>query len=208
MMALPSGNEETYTTLVGPKNSKDAPEITWSNVHPKETRGRESTKDVLVDVPSTLKSRKAKTAQTPAAALQCFISDNIVDKIVIYTNTRIEHSVLQMLLRTKNSDKNCNYKQTDAIEVRALFGLMFLRGTLRQNNIDQQFLWTEDFHHLFGATISRSRFVFCRAILHVMMKCLVPREGGLADFPVYRKYMKYSTSNVQNISFCLLCVIR
>ena len=87
MMDIRSGNEETYTTLVGPKNSKDAPQLTWSNVSPKQTQGRQSRMDVLVGVPDTLKSRKAKTAKTPAAVLQCFITGNIVDKIVIQLNS-------------------------------------------------------------------------------------------------------------------------
>ena len=164
-MGLPSGNEETYITLAGSKNSNDAPEITWSNINPKQTQGRQSRKDVLVGVPSSLKSRKVKTAKTPAAALQYFNTDNRVDKIVIYTNIRIERTVSQMLLSTKKSVKNCYYKQTDVIEVRTLFGLMFLRGALGQNNIDQQFLGTEDFHHLFGATMSRSTFVFLQSNL-------------------------------------------
>ena len=138
--------------------------MSWTNVNTRSP-GRQSRTDVLAGIPDTLTSRKAKAATKPLVALECFISETLIERIVICTNARIGRTVARMSLSTKTNDKNCYFKVTDCIEVRALIGLMYLRGALGQNNIDHQLLWTEDFHYLFAATMSRSRFMFLLANL-------------------------------------------
>ena len=154
--------EEEYASVLGAKTNKKAPKISWTNVNPRSPGNNART---CWWVPDTLKSRKAKAAKKPLMALECFIPETLVERIVICTNARIGRTVARMSLSTKTNDKNCYFKVTDCIEVRALIGLMYLRGALGQNNIYHQPLWTEDFHYLFAATMSRSRFMFLQANL-------------------------------------------
>ena len=88
--------------------------------------------------------------------------DEIMDMIVHNTNNEIRET---SRLRNNhsafvNSNKNPYVKETDHIEINALFGLMYLRGLLGMNLQRVDYLFTDERHYVFGATMSKNRFKF------------------------------------------------
>ena len=122
----PPSREETYTTVVGPKKDKNAPPITWSTTKPRGNQGRQSANDVLVGVPGTLKTREARNVTTAMSAWSLFVTNEVVDNIVLHTNERIAKTVALMSLNTKENNKVCWISPTDKVEITAFLGLLYL----------------------------------------------------------------------------------
>ena len=55
-----------------------------------------------------------------------------------------------------NSNKNPYVKETDHIEINALFGLMYLRGLFGMNLQKVDYLFTDERHYVFGAIMSKN----------------------------------------------------
>ena len=58
------------------------------------------------------------------------------------------------------SNKNPYVKETDHIEINALFGLMYLRGLCGMNLQRVDYLFADEGHYAFGAIMSKNRFKF------------------------------------------------
>ena len=87
-----------------------------------------------------------------------------MDKIVDYTNTRINETVahLQWSDSFKESSKYTWIKETGRAEIDALFGLMYFKWILGVNLHLTDRLFSNDSHFVFGATISKNRFWFLK----------------------------------------------
>ena len=53
-------------------------------------------------------------------------------------------------------------KKTDRVEIDALFGLMYFRGILGVNHHMTDRLFSKESHFVFGAIMSKSRFIFLK----------------------------------------------
>ena len=76
-----------------------------------------------------------------------FFDDYIITVIVNETNNNIRRFRGSKTYEFLNDDKNCHLHETDEIEIRALFGLMYLRGALGQTKHDVRHLFGLDGHH-------------------------------------------------------------
>ena len=91
-----------------------------------------------------------------------FFDDEIMDMIVHDTNNKIRETsrLRNNHLAFIKSNKNPYVKETDHIEINALFGLMYLRGLLGMNLQRVDYLFADEGHYAFGAIMPKSRFKF------------------------------------------------
>ena len=75
-----------------------------------------------------------------------------------------------------NSNKNSYVKETDHIEINALFGLMYLRGLLGMNLQRVDYLFADEGHYAFGAIMSKNRFKF--HFSHITFDNHIDRENN------------------------------
>lgn len=96
----------------------------------------------------------ALQVETPFEAWNCFITDEILDLIVNYTNIYID-GIKQKYSRAR--DVRC----TNKTEIKALFGLLYYAGVLKSGKLNTRDLWATDGTgiDLFIATMSRKRFL-------------------------------------------------
>ena len=82
-----------------------------------------------------------------------YIDNDIMDKIVDCTNTRI-NATIACLQRSDNFNESSNYtwvKKADRVEIDALFGLIYFREILGVNLHMTYILFSNDSHFVFGA---------------------------------------------------------
>lgn len=84
-----------------------------------------------------------------------FITDQIIDDIVQYTN--------QQIMKSQNNYKSdqCFISTTDPLELKALIGLLFMSGVLKNCNLNPDDFFSPVFGpSLFRATMTKKRFEF------------------------------------------------
>ena len=125
LISLP--NEEIFHKVILDKGNKNRNEasITWTNKKPVNT-GRQSSENIVKTRGGVLGS--AKNAMTPIECCNIFISADIINKIVNYTNKRIE-----MMPNIGSSTKPAEQRTTNIKEMNAFIGLMYARGLLNRN---------------------------------------------------------------------------
>ena len=82
-----------------------------------------------------------------------YFDNDIMDKIVDCTNTRI-NATIACLQRSDNFNESSNYtwvKKADRVEIDALFGLIYFREILGVNLHMTYILFSNDSHFVFGA---------------------------------------------------------
>ena len=94
-----------------------------------------------------------------------FFDDEIIKIIVDHTNSKIKDTISHLKKSPKfveNLSKYPQVKETDIIEINALFGLMYLRGLLGMSLQRVDYLFSDDKGHFaFGATMSKTDSSFC-----------------------------------------------
>lgn len=103
----------------------------------------------------------AKNAKTHIQSFECIFDDDIVNKIVIYTNIYI-NKIKHNFVRDRDA------KLTDYCEIRALFGMLFLAGVMkssRRNVIEIFDMKNGTGVEAINVTMSERRFRF-------LMRCL------------------------------------
>ena len=119
------GNFEELTYL-GPKNNKNTKTLTWGSDYPPVV-GRQHVCDTITGPTSCLlPNTKALEILSSDDAFHLFFDDNIMDRILNKTNKKIQGTIrnLQTKETFRKSDKYSWIKETDKIELNALFGLM------------------------------------------------------------------------------------
>ena len=98
-----------------------------------------------------------------------------MDKIVDCTSTRINETIAR-LQQSNNFNESSKYtcvKETDRVEIDALFELMYFRGILGVNLRMTDRIFSSDSHFVFGVTMSKNRFRFLKG--HICFDN--PQEG-------------------------------
>lgn len=94
-------------------------------------------------------------SRTPFDCWKLFFDDDIIDIIVKHTNSFIK-------TKRERYSKCRAANLTDAIEVKAFIGLLYLSGCLKSNRLHTKELWDESGCGVerFRLTMSESRFIF------------------------------------------------
>jgi len=102
----------------------------------------------------------AKGAKSAVDAWMLFFTNNMMDEIVRCTNIYIEK------VRRKYSRER-DAKDTDKAELKALFGLLYLAGTLRSSHTNVADLWAND-----GTGVEMFRLVMLLKRFQFLLRCL------------------------------------
>ncbi|XP_043462873.1 piggyBac transposable element-derived protein 4-like [Leptopilina heterotoma] len=96
---------------------------------------------------------EAKNAKSILECWQLFFTDSMIKKIVEYTNIRLDKI-------KRNYKRERDVRPTSVIEIRAVFGLLYLIGTKKSNHLNLEELWTTDgtAPDYFRAAMSLQRF--------------------------------------------------
>ena len=109
----------------------------------------------------TLARGAPKYVQTPIEPFRLFFTDEMVNNIVGYTNDVIRPVQERFSDVLEVSTKYTHFRLIDYMDIRAFFGILYLRATLRVKLMSTSTIW----HHkssndLFSATMFHSRFKF------------------------------------------------
>lgn len=133
-----------------------AKDVTWSSQEP--PRGRRGPEN-LPRKPRAL-SEEAKAAQEPVELWQLFFTEDMLKILVDCTNQKIaeDHEAKQYTEATLK--KNPYLKPVDLVEMKALIGLMYMRGLLGANLVSARELWSGNYSPVFNAVMSFNRFSY------------------------------------------------
>ena len=149
----------TWKAKLGPKKSKTAETITWTD-EPPEDRGRQRQCDTVKEKQAP-RTREARSCKTPREVFDLFITRSMVDTGVQSTNKRIQETINKLGDALEDDDTKPFVRTTDAEEIYALFGLFYFRGLLGVNLRAVHRLFSDRYGHpVFGGTMSLNRFSF------------------------------------------------
>lgn len=102
----------------------------------------------------------AKSAKNPFDCWNIFIDDLIIDSIVEYTNQLIR-------IKSENYTDKSIVQQTTTLEIKAVFGLLYMSGRFRTSRLNLDDLWANDGSgvDIFRATMPLKRFRFLLSCL-------------------------------------------
>ena len=152
---LPSDNK-LFTGRHNDRLCKKKYDLQWSCVPPKPStinaENRKSNSSVVKPV--------AMHAVTPLDCFSLFLSDEILDIIVLQTNENIKPFI--EIVKDKTGFKYIH--ATDVVEIRAFIGLIYMRGLMRLSHMDQELLFSDVIGPpIFSAVMSKNRFCFLHA---------------------------------------------
>ena len=108
----------------------------------------------------------AKRAQSPIEAFNLFFTDEMLEKVVMYTNNAIEPAMEGFANLLEESDKYPHFRKVDKIDISSFIGLLYLRAAFRLNLRETLEIWNhESSHDIFSSTMSYNRFQFIRKFI-------------------------------------------
>ena len=98
-----------------------------------------------------------------------------------------------------NSNKKPFVKETDHIEINALFGIMYLRALYGMNiqRVDYQF--ADEGHYAFGAIMSKNRLKFLLSYITTTTTLIMKKNCQQIDLPQCRQYGSCSIQTSANM---------
>lgn len=159
----------------------------WSKEVP-EKRGRRLGKNIVSHLPGP--KGAAKSVKSPLEAWSLLFSDDIVNTIVDRTNDEIRRRLETIKVRQ-------SYHSTaDSTEIKALFGLFYLRGVQRSAHLNLHELWSPKFGtSLFRATMPLNRFDFLTSCLRFDDKATREQRKQNDKFAPIREIWEKFVSN-------------
>ncbi|XP_066590616.1 piggyBac transposable element-derived protein 4-like [Prorops nasuta] len=151
-------SESEWPTTSKPKRGRPsllrAKNCTWSVTPVSSTTMSKNLRN-SIDRESIIPSPKEAALQikSPLEAWSLLMSENIIDKIVKFTNIEL----LQYTAANNVSD-HIVIKTIDKIEIKAFFGLLYYSGLFKVNRTDIEDLWSVHSLSLFRATMTYRRF--------------------------------------------------
>ena len=122
---------------------------------------------------------KAQNTPSPCTAFELYFTDDIVQSIVLHADTKVQNTLSKFPDNFVAQDSRYSHmKEVTVEEIYAFIGLYLYRGLYKLNTLFVDKLFSNDFGPpIFGATMSRNRFVFIRA--HLSFDGKTTRENRL-----------------------------
>lgn len=126
----------------------------WLANAPSRPNMRTRAENIITDLPG-VRGNLALNAKTPLDCFRLFITQDMMNDIVSFTNIYIRANKDKF-----SRERDC--KETDITEIDALTGLLVLAGLKKMNHVNIQEMWTNDgtSPDIFRATMSQTRFYF------------------------------------------------
>jgi len=188
-----SGELTRHTIRVTANRERGIPSrnITWTSQPP--ATARRGPEDIMTK-PRSL-SEEAKAARTYTELWNLFFTESMLDKLVEYTNQKIDDNFVKNNYTRDRLNKSPHLRHTDKVEVKALIGLMYLRGMLNANLVHYRELWSPMYSNIFNATMSMNRFGYLSSMLRLDNKELRAEARRHDKFAAAREMM--TSFNVQ-----------
>ena len=122
-----------------------------------------------------------------------------MDMILRNTNSKIRKTLSRFRNNHPafiNCNKNTYVKETDHIQINALFGLMHLRGLLTMNLQRVEYLFADEGYYAFGAIMSKNSSISL-AISHLTTTLIVKTAGQQIVLP---QCDKCGSSSIQTLA--------
>jgi hypothetical protein len=141
------------------KRTKNIPEqkITWKNFK-SATAGRQARHNIIRTPGGVMGN--ARNASNPLECLELFFTPNIMDQIVLRSNTHIQRYLDQLSESQLEAvrQKSSWVRLITIEEFRAYIGIMYIRALLQQNYWNARRCFDEEIGHpIFTATMSLNR---------------------------------------------------
>lgn len=135
------------------------------------TKGRTTGRTSAINIIRTNRgpTRMCRNVFDPLLCFQLFITDEIVDEIVKWTN-------VEMIIKRQNlKEISASYRDTNAMEVWALIGIFTLTAVMKDNHLSTDELFDASFSGTrYVSVMSRERFEFLLRCLRMDDKSLRP----------------------------------
>ena len=157
---------KTYESIFKADNNKKNDVIcTFQNFPPRGNVGRNNRANVITGRQGP--QPKVQNAPSPRTAFELFFTADIVQSIVLHTNTKVQNTLSKLPDNLVTQDSRYSYmKEVTVEEIYAFIGLYLYHGLYKLNTLSVDKLFFNDFGPpIFSATMSRNRFVFIRAHL-------------------------------------------
>ena len=155
-----------YTVKLKPEVRPEK-KIDWVNRPPGQPAGRPKAQNIIPQNTIGLHTAAAKAAKTHIKAWELYFDNDMIQLLLTHTNRSISATRDQLPASAFNANsklKRCVFEDTNELEIRALFGLMYYRGMLNQNLEKVDHLWNDQTGHpVFGATMAKERFKFLKS---------------------------------------------
>lgn len=145
-----SEGEEVTTFHVGPTYvGKD--NVTLWNRHAPSQQRRRSVRNIVLHLPGV--KGPARDAKSILEAWKLFFPDVVIEDITHHTNIRLRKI-------RQNYQRESDVLDTNAEEIKALLGLLYMAGVLRSSHLNVSDLWTTDgtAPEIFRMVMSYKRF--------------------------------------------------
>ena len=162
----------------------------WRKMQPKKCRTQPQ--NIITRLPGVI--REARQAKLPIECWANFFSNEMLQKIVQYTNQYIRLEVRDRFERERDAN------DTDIIEIRAFIGLLYLAGTLHANRIMLEDLWGTDGYgiEIFRLTMSLRRFKFLVRCLRFDDRTTRNERKSIDKIAAIRQLFDAFVSNCKN----------
>ena len=155
------------------KKKKDRKKtVEFTNI-PQGTTGRQNACNIIPNKPGV--AAGYRKTDNERDAFELLFTEQMVEKIVLYTNKRISETIEIIGNDIMESGKYPHVKKVDAIDIYAVIGLMYMRGLYGLNKHDLRLLFSDKRGiPIFGATMSRLRYQFI--VKHLSFDDIETRE--------------------------------
>lgn len=150
-----------------------------------------------------VKGEEALNCKTPVECFHLFITESIIDDIVLCTNTYIRAN-------QEKFSREGDAKETNRIEVKALIGLLLMAGLKKMNHANIQEMWVNygTAPDVFRATKSIKRFFFL--LRHLRFDDMNTRterathDNMAAMRNIFEKFNSYCQEHYQIGEYCAI----
>ena len=138
--------------------------INWETIPSQQTLQPHGAVNILKHKPGPRGT--AKQVQTPVLSFNLFFTDEMLEKVVTYTNNSIEPATERFSDLLGESDKYPHFRKVDKIDISVFIGLLYLCAAFRLNLRETLAIWNhETSHEIFSVTMSYNRFQFIRKFI-------------------------------------------
>ena len=154
---LPTQRKRTFKYA----DAKNALKINWETIPSQQSLQPRGAVNILKHKPGPRGT--AKQVQTPLQSFNLFFADEMLEKVMMYTNSSIEPAMERFSDLLKENDKYPHFWRVDKIDISAFIGLLYLLAVFRLNLRETLEIWNhENSHEIFCVTMSYNRFQFIR----------------------------------------------
>lgn len=185
----------------------------WAKIPPLRTK---TPRHNIITVQRGLQGpSKVSPPKTPLEAWNLLITEDMIEIIVRHTNEKID--ILKQRYKQFSVRKNCRktflptfIKNTDAFEIRAFIGLLYLQGLFKSNHEDLRSLWATDGtgRDIFRCAMSLARFSYllvCLRFDDASTRKDRMKNSKLAAFEnIFNKFVEHSKNNYSPGPHCTI----